>query len=237
MAASAPSSAPWRSGLQGARAHFWPGVAMQVVCLGLVLAYYRCPPAREVLARVARLKVAMGFSFAVLSTGFFGGWLPFCYLSAGKDRGGRARYRWPQGLALTAFWAYKGLEVDLLYRVLAHAVGSGHDVATIVPKAIFDQFFYCPVFAIPVTVLVYRWTESHFDGAATAADWRAPHWYRRRVLPVLISNLGVWLPAVAIIYALPTPLQLPLQNLVLCFFTLIIAHQTRDSAVGLDCPL
>jgi hypothetical protein len=49
-------------------------------------------------------------------------------------------------------------------------------------------------------------------------------WYRRKVLPVLISNLGVWVPTVCIIYALPTALQLPLQNLVLCFFTLLLAH-------------
>jgi hypothetical protein len=36
-------------------------------------------------------------------------------------------------------------------------------------------------------------------------------------------------PAVAIIYLLPTPLQLPLQNIVLCFYTLVVAHQVRGS--------
>jgi hypothetical protein len=42
----------------------------------------------------------------------------------------------------------------------------------------------------------------------------------------MVANMGVWLPAVIIIYALPTPLQLPLQNIVLCFYTLIVAYQT-----------
>jgi hypothetical protein len=74
---------------------------------------------------------------------------------------------------------------------------------------------------------MYDWTNSHFRGSALVADMRAGGWIRRRVVPVLISNLGVWLPAACIIYALPTPLQLPLQNLVLCFFTLLVAHQTR----------
>jgi hypothetical protein len=216
-------------------------VTLQAACLALVLAYYRYPPAREALARIMQLKLAMGFSFGVLSTGFFGGFLPFCYLHSAKYRGGRPHYRWAQGLALTAFWAYKGFEVDLFYRVLAWTVGTGHALATILPKALIDQGFYCPVFAVPVTVAVYQWTEANFDWSATIADWRAPHWYQRRVLPVLLSNLGVWLPAVALIYALPTLLQLPLQNLVLCFFTLLIAHQTRaqsaEPAPGLDCPL
>jgi hypothetical protein len=43
----------------------------------------------------------------------------------------------------------------------------------------------------------------------------------------LIANMAVWVPAVAVIYALPTPLQLPMQNMVLCFYTLIVAHQMR----------
>ena len=241
MAASASPSAPWRSGLEGARAHFWPGVALQVVCFGLVLSYYRYPPAREALAHLMKLKLAMGYSFGILSTGLFGGFLPFCYLHFSKERGGPARYRWSQGLALTVFWAYKGLEVDVFYRVLARTVGPGHDVATILSKVVIDQFLYCPVIAIPITAAIYQWTETNFDWAAAVSDWRTPGWYLRRVLPVLISNLGVWVPAVAIIYALPTPLQLPLQNLVLCFFTLLIAHQTRTPALepapAIDCPL
>jgi hypothetical protein len=67
------------------------------------------------------------------------------------------------------------------------------------------------------------------------ADIRAGGWYRRRVLHVLISNLGVWVPAVCIIFALPTPLQLPLQNIVLCFFSLLLAHvmPKRDEEVAL----
>jgi hypothetical protein len=49
----------------------------------------------------------------------------------------------------------------------------------------------------------------------------------------MIANIAVWIPAVAIIYALPTALQLPLQNLVLLFFTLLLAHlNCRRSHAG-----
>ena len=123
------------------------------------------------------------------------------------------------------------MEIDLWYRLQAHVVGSGHEVSTIVLKVFLDQFVYCPILAVPATAVVYQLVASHFDGHGLLADMRAPGWYRRRVLPVLISNLGVWVPAVAVIYALPTPLQLPLQNIVLCFFTLVVAHQTRGPAL------
>ncbi len=86
---------------------------------------------------------------------------------------------------------------------------------------------YCPAFAVPFTVLVYTLGEQNFSLSAVWQDFRSPGWYARRVLTPLISNLGIWLPSVAIIYSLPSPLQLPLQNLVLIFFTLILAHLTR----------
>jgi len=228
MASPSAPTVPWRSALRGARAHVGPGLVLQVGALALVLAYYHLEPARALLTRLLELRRQTGFAFAVVSTGFFGGLLPFLYLRGG----GRipARYGWRQGMALTAFWAYKGFEVDLLYRILARTVGEGHDAGTILRKVAIDQFFYCPLFAVPMTVAVYEWVEARFDGPAVFADWRAPRWYLRRTLPVLISNLCVWIPAVGIIYALPTPLQLPLQNLVLCFYTLVIAHQTRRQA-------
>lgn len=201
------------------------------MALILVLAYYHVPPARAFLDRLLEIRRETGFAFGIVSTAVFGGLLPFLYLrSLGAEAGAGPRYRWPQGFALIAFWGYKGFEIDLFYRVLARIVGEGHDAGTIARKVLIDQFVYCPAFAVPLTVGVYRWVDARFDLVSAVSDWRAPHWYLRRVLPVMISNLGVWVPAVAIIYALPTPLQLPLENLVLCFFTLVLAHQTRGQA-------
>jgi hypothetical protein len=214
---------PWRAGLHSARANLLPGLVLQAGALALVLAYYRHAPTRAMLEQLTTLRSEVGVIFPICSTGFFGGLLPFAVMKL--QRSTRSRYTWRQGGVIAAFWAYKGFEVDLWYRALARVFGEQHDAATIVIKSLCDQFIYCPIVAVPFTALVYEWTETHFDRAALVADVRAGGWYRRRILPLLISNLGVWLPAVGIIYSLPTALQLPLQNLVLCFFTLLVAHQ------------
>jgi hypothetical protein len=228
MSSTPTAEAPWQSGLRGARANLAPGLVLQACALALVLGYYHDAAVASALARLTALHLRAGYAFAVVSTGLAAGVLPFLYLHFGqRDARGRPRYGWLQGLGLTAFWAYKGFEVDLWYRIQAHVVGPGHAPATIALKVFFDQFVYCPAFAIPVTAAVYQLVDSGYDWAGLRADVGAPRWYRRRVLPILISNLGVWVPAVAIIYALPTPLQLPLENVVLCFYTLIVAHQTR----------
>jgi hypothetical protein len=224
-APSAKTEAPWAAGLRGARANLVPGLVLQAAALALVIAYYRHEPTRAALERLSAWRAEVGVIFAIVSTGLFGGVLPFLYLKL--QRATRSRYTWAQGTALVVFWAYKGFEIDLWYRILAYIVGEGVDVGTIAFKTVLDQLVYCPLFAVPVTALIYDWVNGHFDARAVAADFRTPRWYVRRVLPMLISNLGVWVPAVCIIYALPTPLQLPLQNVVLCFFTLLIAHLSR----------
>lgn len=225
---AAPTTArlpsPWQAGLRGARANLVPGLVLQAIALALVLAYFHHAPTRDALAGLAAWRAEYGFGFAMFTTGLCGGLLPFAYLRLAS----RHRPAWPQGLALTAFWAYKGLEIDIWYRVLAVFVGEGNDVATVAWKTVLDQFVYCPLFAVPLTTIVYAWTQRGFSSGAVLADMRAPRWYARRVLPVLLSNLGVWVPAVCIIYTLPTPLQLPLQNVVLCFFTLLLAHLSAE---------
>ena len=227
------TQAPWESGLRGARAHLGAGLVLQVAAVVLVVAYYSFAPAHEALSAVVVLRARTGLAFPILSTALFGGLLPWLFLRWEAARDAQKRtYSAGQGAALTLFWAFKGIEVAAFYWLQAALFGSGHTVGVVVLKVVFDQFVYCPVWAVPETVAVYHWVDSRFDGAAWWADLRAPRWYFRKVLPILISNVAVWVPAVAIIYVMPTPLQLPLQNLVLCFFTLIVAHQTRSAAVA-----
>jgi hypothetical protein len=228
MKSVGPDTAPWHSGLRAARANAGPGFAVQAAALVLVLGYYFNDRIHGALAALSVLRQSIGLPFAIVSTALFGGLIPFLYLRwSARASAGQPHYSALQGLGLILLWAYKGFEVDLWYRCQAWTFGSGHDFWTIVKKVVFDEFGYCPIWAVPVMTALYQWIDCRFDWQTVVSDIRSPRWYRRRVLPVLIANMGVWIPAVAIIYALPTPLQLPLQNIVLCFYTLIVAHQTR----------
>jgi len=213
---------PWKAGLRGTRANLLPGLALQVVALVIVLAYYHHDTTRAAFEQLTVFRAHAGFAFGIVTTGVFGGLLPFLYLRT--LHGSTCQFSWRQGLLLTAFWSYKGLEVELWYRLLACVVGTGHDPATIVIKSLLDQAVYCTILAIPLTVLFYQWNAPGIYLRVVVADFLAPGWYGRRVLQTLIANTVVWTPAVAIVYSLPTPLQLPLQNLVLMFFTLLLAH-------------
>ncbi len=217
---------PWRAGLLAARANVVPGVVLSFFAVGLLLAYWYLPAAGAVLERVGEWKVAGGFAFSAVSTAIFGGVLPGLVQRVRPTL--RHTMPWRHLLFLTAFWAYKGVEVDLLYRLQAMWFGGGHDLATLVKKVVVDQGVYVPLLAVPPTVLAYAFKDADLSLRRTLEPIRRQGlrgWLYRVALPVGLSNWGVWIPAVIVVYCLPLPLQLPMQNLVLCFWSLLLVLQ------------
>lgn len=220
---SAPS--PLRAALLAARANLVPGLCLQGLAATVVAAYYLHPASRAALEELAAFRSRVGLPFAIVSTAIFGAVIPFAILRLSAAT--RSRYTAGQMAALVAFWGYKGVEVALFYALQAKIFGEGQGVLTIVLKTLTDQFIYGPTLATPFTWLVYAWVEHRFDFRALATDLGAPGLYRERILPLLVTSWSVWLPTVVIIYLLPTALQLPLQNIVCCFFTLLVIFMTR----------
>ena len=218
----APVEAPWRAGFHGARALLGPGLVLQAVALALVLAYYFLPAAHAPFAQLAAWRSAGGYVFSALASAVCGGVLPFLYLQLNPAT--RAANPWPHLFFWAGFWAWKGAEVDLLYRTLAVVFGSEPGFATVVPKVIADQFGYNLLYAAPVGNLCFAWKDAGFRWAPGAADLRRGRWFARSVLPVLLGVWAVWIPVVSCVYSLPPALQIPLFNVALCFWSLLFAH-------------
>jgi len=211
-----------QSGLAGARANLVPGLVLQAFALALVLGYYFAPGVADALKHFEEFRFRVGLPYSMVSTALFGGLIPWLYIKANPAT--RHRFTIAQGGGLVVFWAYKGFELHWLYTGMAALFGHDNSFATVVTKVAVDQTLYGPLLAAPGMWLAYKWVENHLSVAPIIASIRQPGWFLRELLPVIIANLGVWLPTVSIIYTLPTVLQLPLENLVLCFFTLMLAH-------------
>lgn len=229
---------PWRAGLHCARETALPGLVLLCGAAAVVALYYQNATVHGWMEELARFRVRGGFYYSAVSTALFAGIIPFLYLRA--NRAARALHPWPHLVFFAVFWGYKGVEVDLLYRLQAALFGTGVDAATLAKKMVFDQFVYNGLFAAPYGVLVYAWKDAGFRWAGPLADLRRPRWYARRVLPVMIAVLSVWVPAVLCIYALPLALQLPLNSLISCFwvilFSLIMVRQGHGRGDVSDRP-
>lgn len=225
---AALAEAPWRAGVRAARANAVPGAVLSVFAVALLLGYRYVPTIHAALDGVADFKERWGLGFAAISTALFGGLVPG--LVQRLRPATRRAASWRAIGFISAVWAVKGVEIDLLYRLQALALGHGADPATVAAKVFFDMGVYCPTWAVPSTIAAYAVMEAgvSLKGLAPMKILGLWGWYKQIALPIIISNWGVWVPAVCVIYTLPLALQLPVQNLVLCFWSLMLVLQVRD---------
>jgi hypothetical protein len=218
---------PWRESLEAARANLIPGLILQAFALGVLLAYYFHGPSRHVMDSLADLKSRWGWRYSFAATALFGGLIPFLYLRF--NRRTRASTPLSHGLFYLIFWAVKGVEVDLFYQAQGLIFGNDTAVSTIAAKVAVDQLVYSVFWATPGAQIAFYWKDAGFSFART----RALRWFRfwRENMPkAVIALWAVWVPAVTIIYSLPPALQIPLFNIVLCFYALLFATVNRGNA-------
>ena len=224
---TAPFPDLWRASLASLRANVLPGIALWIVGIGVVATYYGVAGAREPFERIAELKARHGYAYSGLATALFGGLIPFLYLWWADQIPKGQRGAWAAFFVI--YWAIRGMEVDLLYRLQADWFGDASDWRTIGKKVIVDQFVYCPFWSAWITAIFYGWRDVGFSWARLRPQLRRICLFG--VPSVLLSIWIVWIPATAIIYALPLELQIPLFNLVLCFFVLLISVLSKNTVV------
>jgi membrane-bound metal-dependent hydrolase YbcI (DUF457 family) len=198
-----------------------PGIVLQLFAVTFLLVYFLVPESRPVFVWFGNQKEHYGFAYSFFATAFFGGLVPFLYLLKTKQISSNHNV-----IALLCFyiifWGIKGMEVDFFYRLQGEWFGYGNDISTIVTKVAIDQFIYSALWAAPSITLAYLWVEHNYR----IDQWRRAlnkEFFCITIPTVIFSNWLVWIPAVSIVYAMPNELQIPLFNLVLCFWVLLLA--------------
>jgi hypothetical protein len=211
---------------QGMRFNLRPALVLQAFALLIVLGYFWSTQVHDALDVVGAMKVRYGYAYSAVATCIFGGLIPYAVLSL-AGRVPRQR-RWAELAFYLVLWFCKGIEVDALYRAQAWWFGEGASVGTIAVKTAVDQLVYVPLWSAPIQVLLFTWKDAGFSASVTRAAF-ARQAFALRALVVVVSTWVVWIPAVAIVYSLPSALQVPLFNLVLCFWCLLMSFISRES--------
>jgi hypothetical protein len=208
----------------GIRNNLVPGLVLQAAAVILVLCYYMVPAFAEWLAGVARLKSANGFLFSAVSTAVFGGLIPYqILLLTGQVPRGKEL---PVFLFYILLWAYKGVEVDAFYTLQGMVFGTDPNPGTVVVKTLADQFGYNVVWATPSLTVLFLWKDCGFDFRKLKSGINRRLW-TFKMPSLLLSAWLVWIPAVLVIYAFPQALQVPVFNIVLCFWVLMMTFINR----------
>ena len=213
---------------EGIRINLIPGLVLWIMGVCLVAIYYLGEFSRPWFNQIIILKETYGFAYSAVSTCFFGGLIPYVFMQlTGRDR---LKGLW-SGVIFLGYWAIRGIDVDAFYRLQAMVFGTEVDSLTIVSKVLVDQFVYCVVWASPITALFYTWREAGFS----LKQWKGSKTWSElfdMILIFTVTTWVVWIPGTAIIYSLPSALQIPLFNLTLCFFVILVSVFSQNESRG-----
>jgi hypothetical protein len=220
------------------KANLVPGLIIWTIGLAIVLGYYFVAPMTNAM-NVFKDKIDndWGLWYSILATPIFGAVLPFAMQFLSKDPSGRQPAKALPFLML--FWAYRGTEIGLLYGFQAKLWGHLPPALEVGISAFIDQFIFVPFWAVWTMVGAYYWKDHGYSFKRMHAamedirevrqrEFGGPRrslfgaWYREKAWPIVVTNWFIWVPSVILIYSLPAALRLPLMQLILCLFVLVI---------------
>ena len=217
--------------LESIRSNILPGIILQIFAASLIFTYYYYPPVTESLNVLGDWKTYYGYTYSAIATSISGGLIPFIILVIYR--------KIPQGLFIanllfyTIFWATKGIEADIVFRLQGHMFGYANDTQTIMTKVLIDQLIYCPTWVVPSMMISFLWKDSNFSMKKAINIFKTKQTFQR-YLSILLSNWIVWIPAVAFVYSLPGPLQVPIFNIILVFWTLLLSYLSFHSQQSVE---
>lgn len=209
---------PWTIGLRSARANLIPGLILQLMAVGVVVAYYRSADVQAVLQVVGDWQREYGVVFSILTRVVFNGMVPalFCALVPGLHQ----RRPWAALWFGMIWWAIMGANTHVFYHGQAMLWGTEPSLRVVLLKTATDMLVYSPLYASPITALAHLWQDLDYSLVATRQQL-GRGWYRRLVLPNQVPGWTFWTPGVMILYSLPLDLQLPMAALLGCFWALM----------------
>lgn len=226
-----------KNGWKAARRHRVPGIIMWLLGVGIIAGYYHVPAIHHFLEAIGQIKQEWGWRFSLVSTAISGGLIPalvsMTLVSTDAQSDRKPNSPFELLFASTLLWGYKGVEIDYFYQFQAWLFGDQANLLTVISKTACDQFIMVPIMGMVNVVLFYHWRDCGYSLSLAVAKL-GKGWYAKMVLPALIANWFIWIPAVAMIYCLPSALQLPVQNLILCFWVLVLLVFTHDNSEGLS---
>ncbi len=213
--------APWIAGLRAARANLIPGLILQALMVALLLGYYFHPLTTARLDLLADLKQRWGFGYSALSAVIAGALIPEIMRVLAFQQGRARRANFANLLFTIPFWCGMGMLVDAFYRTQALVFGGEPTFQVVALKVFCDQFLYSPFIATPLTCWLYDWKLAGYR-LAGAHRFFTLAYARDVMLPVIFANWGVWIPVVAVLYSLPSTLQIPLFGLALSLWVMLL---------------
>ena len=189
-------------GLVQLRKLWVPFVAIQLVGLAIVLAYFLVPGVERGFDVLTDAKARGGVPFAAAALAFACGVLPELFKAiTGVDRT-VTRTRLSFLAHNVVVFALIGAVQVYFYDALARTLGDGRRPLIVVAKTAIDMLVYSPLFSVPFICFSFTLRDRGYRPGVAARELGVG-WYLRDVVPVLVVNMAYWWPMGLLMYTLP----------------------------------
>lgn len=219
-------------GWAAAKVNFVPGLFLQAAAVALVVLYYHHADVRQWLGQVGELKKEWGFLYTMISSAIFCGIIPWLFRMAFPSL--RPARPLSELVFAALYWGAICCTADAFYQFQAYFWGDSPAWYIVTIKTACDMLIFTPIIAAPCNSISHLWKENGFSFDKTRNALRG-NWYHNVVMPNLVPNWMLWTPGIAITYSLPQALQLPMANLIGCFWALLcmtIANKSSNPKHG-----
>jgi len=212
------------------KANLLPGLVLFALEGVLISVYFYCEPCGGFFTSLGQIKAQYGYFYSAVSTWVFGGLLPFLIsILTGEIQTDRPKLMLQTFLLLLVLWSVLGVWVDVFYKFQSWLWGNDREITTIICKVSFDMFVYNPLVGIWSVLIPMHWRSCEFD-CELFRDTLTVQFLLVTGSTVLVTVWMIWIPSVTVVYILPSDLQLPVSNIIVCFYNLILMFVTRDLA-------
>ncbi len=191
-----------------------------------LLGYYLHPATTRWLDGLADLKQRWGYGYSALSAVIAGAIIPEAMRVFAFQKGRPRKENAADLLFTIPFWCVMGALVDAFYRFQGVVFGTEPSLGVVTVKVFVDQFIYTPFVATPITCWVYDWKLSGYR-INHDRRWFTAEYARDVMLPIVFASWGVWIPVVAVLYSLPSALQIPLFGLALSLWVMLLTWMSE----------
>eukprot|EP00441_Pelagodinium_beii_P016278 CAMPEP_0197657594 /NCGR_PEP_ID=MMETSP1338-20131121/44726_1 /TAXON_ID=43686 ORGANISM="Pelagodinium beii, Strain RCC1491" /NCGR_SAMPLE_ID=MMETSP1338 /ASSEMBLY_ACC=CAM_ASM_000754 /LENGTH=314 /DNA_ID=CAMNT_0043234003 /DNA_START=44 /DNA_END=988 /DNA_ORIENTATION=+ len=143
-------------------------------------------------------------------------------------------------LFVVLFWSFLGVYVKGQYTFNAWLNGDTAELGTVIRKIVCDQFVFSPLVNYVWITACFRFRDCNFS----CSEFRASLKDRRGLLlqfcAMNVANWSTWLPGVAVIYSMPSALQMPCWSVIIFFYSSLLtlissstsARETKETEAG-----
>lgn len=176
--------------------------------------FYTINDVKNAFEHIGELKNTGGYLFSGISTMIFGGIIPYLITLI------KEKFSYKDLLFILIYWFVVGIVSDLLYSCMNLIFGTSNDVKTVVKKVLVDQFVWNPVLGVHTMIIPYYWRDVIYSCSKLKKLFSKIYIYK--FVSTMMAVWIVWIPCVSAIYSMPSNLQIPLFNIVILFYSIIL---------------